>query len=135
MKKRDRRHLRVKNASDALRTEQVRSTYCSLPLTLGAVVVNASLLVFVLTPVISYPALLAWYAASLLLTSVRFGSWLVYRRQSSGNISPPIWSAVGAAGALLSGVFWAAIPWLVPPLHEAHLLFVALVVAGMCAGA
>ena len=45
------------------------------------------------------------------------------------------WATLATTGTLISGVLWGSTPLLFAPLDEAHLLFLALVLAGMSAGA
>src|SRR4051794_17591859 len=129
------RHDESSHAAAVLHTEQVRSSYAHLPVTLAAVVINASLLFFVLAPVASPAPLQMWFAFSLLLVSLQACIWIAHKRADTAEICPRIWIVLATGGSLASGLLWGSLPWIVSPLDDAHLLFVALVVAGMCAGA
>jgi signal transduction histidine kinase len=117
---------------DAVYTAQIRSSFEHLPLTLIVSVVNSLLLGIVLASVASTTVLVSWIALVVLLSSLRFGAWYAYRRVDLGISA---WTTLATIGSLLAGFLWGSTPLLFAPLDEAHLLFLALVLAGMCAGA
>jgi hypothetical protein len=126
--------MRISN--DAVYSQQVRSSYSHLPLTLSVSVLNSILLGFVLSAGASMSIILIWIGLMMAQCAVRILLWSVCRRaeMAASQISP--WSApIQTAGSLFSGILWGSVPFLFAPLDEAHLLFVALVIAGMCAGA
>ena len=123
-------------SDDAVYSQQVRSSYSHLPLTLSVSVLNSILLGFVLSAVASMSIILIWIGIMVAQCAVRVLLWSVCRRAETrvSQICP--WSApIQAAGSLFSGILWGSVPFLFAPLDEPHLLFVALVIAGMCAGA
>lgn len=62
--------------------------------------------------------------------------WLALGRGDGGAAAIHPWLApIQIIGSLVSGVLWGCVPFLFGPLPDAYLLFVALVIAGMCAGA
>ena len=69
------------------------------------------------------------------LSCIRAVLWYAHRRLDVGPDFNPRWSDLAAAGAFVSGMLWGAAPFVFAPLDEAHLLFLALVLCGMCAGA
>ena len=113
-----------------LRLERIRVSCEHLPLTLAVTVVNAALLTFVTLDTAPPATLLIWLSLVLAQALARITFWYFYRR-SSGHRA---WPCVHFAGALVSGALWGIIPFIIP-LDDAHLLFVALVIGGMCAGA
>jgi signal transduction histidine kinase/CheY-like chemotaxis protein len=117
---------------DAGYAAQLRSSIEHLPLTLIVSVVNSILLGFVLAPVTSSAILMCWIALVVLLSLLRFGLWYAHRRIELGM---RVWATLATTGALLSGFLWGCTPLLFAPMDEAHLLFLALVLAGMSAGA
>ena len=126
--------MRISN--DAVYSQQVRSSYSHLPLTLSVSVLNSILLGFVLSAVASMSIILIWIGLMVAQCVVRVLLWAVCRRAEmmTSKICP--WSApIQASGSLFSGILWGSVPFVFAPLDEAHLLFVALVIAGMCAGA
>jgi signal transduction histidine kinase/CheY-like chemotaxis protein len=111
---------------------QIRASLEHLPLTLTVSVVNSFLLGLVLAPVSPPPIVAIWIALVVLLSLLRLALWYAFRRIDPGTNS---WATLATIGALLSGVLWGCTPLLFAPLDEAHLLFLALVLAGMSAGA
>ena len=61
--------------------------------------------------------------------------WYTHARLDIGADSNSWWAHMAIVGALISGLLWGCGPFVFSPLDDAHLLFVALVVGGMCAGA
>ena len=62
--------------------------------------------------------------------------WFTSSRGKTGLRGINSWLApVQAGGSFFSGVLWGSVPFLFQPLDEAHLLFVVLIIAGMCVGA
>ncbi|MBS0644045.1 MAG: response regulator [Proteobacteria bacterium] len=120
---------------DALRTEQVRSTYAHLPLTLTVVITNASLISFVLAPVARPALVLGWLGSVALLSALRVVLWVLHRRLDRSAISHPAWAVLATTGSLLSGIQWGGMPLLFWALDSTYLVFFALVIGGMCAGA
>ena len=131
---RNHRQPRIRPNADILCTEQVRSSYLHLPLTLSVVVINGSLISAAMLP--TTPEIVwLWWGAIMALSAARAIVWLVHRRLDHGEKCPPIWGTLAICGSLASGLLWGSVAWAFWPLDNAHLMFVALVVAGMCAGA
>lgn len=118
-----------------LHSEQVRSSYSHLPLTLSVSVLNSILLGFVLSAVASGKLLLIWIGLMVAQSVIRLVLWFRFRYVDTGIEASPWWGRAQVLGALFSGILWGSPPFLFAPLDEAHLLFAALVVGGMCAGA
>lgn len=127
--------MRSAKPSDPVNAEQVRSSYAHLPLTLSISVLNSVLLGFVLASAVSEWKILGWVGLVLLLCALRLALWSAHRRLDIGPSHNPLWTRLAVAGALASGILWGSPAFLFSPLDEAHLLFLALVIAGMCAGA
>lgn len=121
---------------DAVYSQQVLSSYSHLPLTLSISALNSILLGFVLSAVASMSIILIWIGIMVAQCAVRVLLWSVCRRAETTDSRTSPWSApIQTAGSLFSGILWGSVPFVFAPLDEAHLLFVALVIAGMCAGA
>jgi signal transduction histidine kinase len=122
--------------SGAVFSQQIRSSYSHLPLTLLVSVVNSTLVGFVLSAVASVSIVLIWIGLMVAQSAVRMLFWRAVCRGDAGAAAIHPWSAhIQITGLLVSGILWGSVPFLFAPLSEAHLLFVALVIAGMCAGA
>ena len=126
--------MRSGKLSDALYAEQVRTTYAHLPLTLSVSVLNSILVGFVLNSVVSQSRILIWVGLVVGLSALRLATWRAYmRRKDLWHRSR--WTQFSTAGALASGILWGASTFVFLPLDVSHVLFLALVIAGMCAGA
>lgn len=122
----------LRRQPSAVYDAQIRSSFGHLPLTLVVSVLNSLLLGLVLASAVSMTILVSWVALVVLLSSLRFGLWYAHRRIDLGIAT---WATLATLGALLSGFLWGCTPLLFAPLDEAHLVFLAFVLAGMCAGA
>ena len=118
-----------------LRVEQVRSTYSHLPLTLSVSVLNSLLLGIVLSEVASIKLIAVWISLIVAQSAIRIILWLSHSRAGGETQRNPWWGRAQAIGSGFSGILWGCTPLLFGHLDDAHLLFVTLVLAGMCAGA
>jgi signal transduction histidine kinase/CheY-like chemotaxis protein len=120
---------------EALHAEQVRSAYTNLPLTLAVSAVNAGLVGFVFGPTTTVETLQFWLFPVLVLIAARALTWMAYRRFGKGDHAGTVWWMLATAGSFAAGTLWGSMPWVFAPLDAPHLMFAALVIAGMCAGA
>jgi signal transduction histidine kinase/ActR/RegA family two-component response regulator len=120
---------------DVLETEQIRSTYANLPVTLSVSVLNSVLLGFVLTPIVPQTKIFVWIGLVIGLSALRLASLYFYRNRGREDARSRRWGRLATAGALASGAIWGCGVLLFSPLDDPHRLFVALVIGGMCAGA
>jgi signal transduction histidine kinase len=121
--------------AEAVRAAQVRSSFEHLPLTLTVSAINSLLLGFVEASVVPPPIVASWIGLVIALSALRVGLWYAHRRTHVGVPSKVAWATLATTGTLISGVLWGSTPLLFAPLDEAHLLFLAFVLAGMSAGA
>ena len=126
--------MRTSRGQDPVYAEQVRSSYGQLPLTLSVSVLNSMLIGFVLAGDVAAVRILIWIGLVAGLSALRFGLWYVHRRLDTGPLHSRYWSVLATAGSLASGILWGSGAFVFAP-GEAHLLFLALVICGMCAGA
>ena len=127
--------MRSPRSGNPVYAEQVRSSYAHLPLTLSVSVLNSILLGLVLTSVASELTILSWISLVFGLSIVRWALWYSHRYLDIGPDYNPWWTRLAVVGALLSGILWGLGPFIFFSLDESHLLFLALVISGMCAGA
>lgn len=120
---------------DAVHAAQLRSSFEHLPLTASVSILNSVLLGFVLVPVVSPVIIALWVGLMVILSVLRLGIWYAYLRRDTDQLIGSGWATLATLGTLLAGLLWGCTPLLFAPLDEAHLLFLALVLAGMCAGA
>ena len=121
--------------SDAVHAEQVRTTYAHLPLTLSVSVLNGILVGAVLISVVSQSVILIWTSLILGLSAVRFVAWHKYTHLNNRSSQRACWAYSQTACSIASGILWGCTTFAFAPLDDAHLLFLTLVIAGMCAGA
>src|SRR5690242_93323 len=122
--------------NDAVYAQQVLSSYTHLPLTLSVSILNSLLLGAVLSGVASASIILIWIGLMVAQASIRMLLWFTCSRPMAGARGINPWLApVQAGGSLFSGILWGSAPFIFQPLDEAHLLFVVLMIVGMCAGA
>lgn len=122
-------------AEQWIRDEQVAMLYQGLWQPCLFSVIGAALLVGILWPVVAHGALLAWLLVMLLVSMVRCGIGVYFRRLDHAARRHPRWRCLALGGALLTGSVWgAAVIWLFP--HEpAYQPALVLTVAGVSAGA
>lgn len=101
-----------------------------------ASVVNALILVFVQWGVIEPGALVFWLALFLLLTAARLLLAYGYNKSVEKTQNLDSWMSWFVTGAIASGFAWGATAvWLFPVNDIGHQVFLAIVLAGTCAGA
>ena len=125
----------MRSVHDPVSVEEARSSYAQLPLTLSVSVLNSVLLGFVLAPVASESKILIWISLVVVLSAIRTALWYAQSHLEVVAWDSPWWTRLGVSGVLASGILWGSVTFIFSPLDESHLLFVALVVSGMCAGA
>lgn len=124
--------------SDANRllSEQVSMLYAGAKSSSLAGMLNGVVLVVVLWPVVDHVRLIAWIVTMLVATVVRFFVCKAYQKAAPDEDEVVSWKRRYLATAYVSSSLWgAAILWLFPDDSIAHQVFVAFVIAGMCAGA
>src|ERR1051325_7337397 len=109
---------------------QVQSSFDNLPLTLVVSVINSFIIGFVLSAVVTSSIIWLWIGLVLMVSALRMGLWWVYQHHAEIH-SPTKWAVYVTGGTLLSGVLWGGTPLLFAPLDDIHLLFLALILAGM----
>ena len=119
----------------ALYAQQVRSTFVHLPLTLSVSVLNSALVGFVLFSATSAARMIVWFGLLAGLSALRFFLWYAFRHPEV-ELNHKQWRThLHTGGTLASGVLWGSSVLLFSPLSDPQLLFLTLVIAGMCAGA
>ncbi len=116
--------------------EQVRGLYSKAALPFVTVVVNASLLAYVLwSPPVTSPVV-AWLAAIYAIALARLVPWRVYLHRSPASDEAKAWGWVFAAGSAANGLAWGASAFaLYPPGDVVRQAVILLVLGGMTAGA
>ncbi len=129
---------RSKDSDDAknIRLEQARIIYAALPLSLAAILINASVLGVVFWDIVPRQANLGWLAATFAVTLYRWVVLRGFRSASDASRERPHWRRALGLGVVLSGILWGAASLLLfPDESMLHQLLLAFVIAGMSAGA
>jgi signal transduction histidine kinase len=128
--------VEIAGSTDPVDAERIRAVYAQLPMTLVVVVVNATLVAVVFSPFTSTPGLLCWLGGVYTVAALRMIGCCWYR---SGSHPEPtrfsFWVRQSIVGALVSGAMWGVCAVVFFPPTDVSQLFLALVIAGMCAGA
>ncbi len=114
--------------------ERVRVVFQQMPVPLLANLINGALTTAVLAPVAPKPPLLAWFFALTGLTIARFALLGLHRFRLRQDRGARRWAALSVAGSLGSGLCWGTAIICFVPSDQVHQLFIAVVIAGMCAG-
>jgi signal transduction histidine kinase len=114
---------------------QIRSSIEHVPLAVTVSVANGLLVGFVMAPVVPTAIVASWIGLLLLVSVFRTAIFYIYRRTNAAAHRAHVLAALATSGTALAGLSWGCTPLLFTQLDEAHLLFLALVIAGMCAGA
>ena len=114
----------------------VSQVYSRSPIGIIATIINASLLVYILWELIPHRILTVWLSLILLVSLLRFILNAQFRRAPDRIQKIDRWGRLLPAGLGLSGVLWGSTAiFLFPVDSVTHQAFIALVLAGMVAGA
>ncbi|MDH5353463.1 MAG: ATP-binding protein [Gammaproteobacteria bacterium] len=120
----------------AVLAEQTSQIYAAVNNAIIATIINASILVFVLWPVIDHNILQIWLAAIFLISLVRGISAYLYNKTGPHLQKASLWYRRFLIGSLLASLVWGASSiWLFPVNDLARQVFLAFVIGGMAAGA
>ena len=116
--------------------EKTRQIYAYLPVVFFASIANALILSYVLWDIVPRLPLSRWLSAILVLTFLRYLSFLAYNKSETKSVNPRPWFHGYLAGLFLSGLIWGLAGILLFPEHSAsYQIFLAFVLGGMVAGA
>jgi len=123
------------DTADAIRAEQIRVLYRA-PIATLVNLVNAPIVAIVVWS--DYPrwVLIAWVAAFWIVIPIRAVLWRNYVRGPRVPQSTDMWARRFVIGTAVTGCLWGlagSVVFISP--HETYRVFVAFVLAGMCAGA
>ena len=90
----------------SLEAEQARFIHRSVPTAAVGGLIAVSLTVLVFRPVVSGRLLYAWLGAFLILTALRFPSWIRFRRIDFGPDTSRRWLREAATASFVSGALW-----------------------------
>jgi signal transduction histidine kinase len=127
--------VEIARSTDPVDAERIRAVYAQLPLALAVVVINATLVAVVFSPFTSTRGLLCWLGGVYTVAALRMIGCCRYRRSDEQPAHFSFWVRQSIVGALLSGALWGLGAVVFFPPTDVGQLFLALVIAGMCAGA
>ena len=121
---------------EKIREAKIRSCYETMPMAQCITLVNDGLVYIFMQPAIAAETLGLWFAALLVISALRIGSYVKFRQCTHVSASLRRWEIVSLLGAVLAGILWggAGIVLFVPD-SISHQAFLSFVIAGMTAGA
>ena len=128
--------LALADTTDPVRLEQVKLAYANLPVSQIMALLIASVLAFVLWPVVPPLRVLGWMSGMFVITLFRISLGALFSRSSPAAADIGRWRNYLVVTAVASGLAWGSTAFLLYPLDSAvHQVFIAFVLAGMVAGA
>ncbi len=122
-------------ADHPVERDLLNQVFSHLPKGLCANIVNSAILAFVLRNVVPHGSLITWLAAVWLITGLRAGHYLIYRRKSLHQERLHRCRILFSLGVIVSGTAWGcAGVFLFPANTYPHQAFITLMLAGMVAG-
>jgi len=119
-----------------IRSDLIRIIYDSIPTSLLTILVNSGILSFILWDVTAHQSILVWFSITNLLSIVRYILLNQFNAIKDQLLIPQKWADRAVVCSAFSGALWGATSvWLFPVNEISHQVFLAFVIAGMCAGA
>ena len=121
---------------DMVEADMVRILYRQLPLAAGANFLIVPIAAAIIWDTADHQLIALWAAGILAVAAIRLIHWDVFRRSKPADAELPRWARWHLAGAGASGLFWGltAVTLQIPEIF-AYEMFVAVLIAGMIAGA
>ena len=118
------------------RTQRVQKIYASIPLTLITILINSSIVSIAQWGVISHNNILIWFFTTNAVSLLCLLAYKKHLATDKSQLNDPFWQHLLVFSSIASGLCWgAASIWLFPAYNITHQVFIAFVIAGMCAGA
>ena len=122
--------------SPVVKSELIRIVFSAVPQSLIGILVSSSILAYIQLDFIEHTTILIWYVLTNSLSIVRYIVYKKFNVLDKTIILPSFWGQFILFSSIASGASWAAAGiWLFPPDDVVHQALLALVLAGMCAGA
>ena len=119
-----------------VRSEQIRIVLAAVPSSLATVLAASTILSVALWNVVDHIAIVTWFVLTNLLSLHRLRMYRRFRRLESGPVVDYAWHRRAILASLASGFTWGAAGiMLFAEQSQAHQVFLAIVIAGLCAGA
>ena len=124
------------HSGELIRAHRVAVVFDALPFAMLVSMVLALFLAASHWQFVERAPLVAWLAVVCLVNSARFLLVMVYRRVRPSAAQTGSWSRLALGGAVLAGAVWGAGSYIVFVEDSIpHQVFLAFVIAGLCAGA
>lgn len=121
---------------DSAQTEQVRLLYEAIPIALLATLLNALVITAVLWGLVPAVQLLGWLAAVSAISAGRYALARAYRVNEPYPSSAAVWQTRFNLGVIAAALAWGgSVLVIFPQTSLPHQILLALVIAGICAGA
>jgi len=119
-----------------VRSEQIRIIFAAVPSSLVTVLASSLILSAALWYQVDHTTIGAWFTLTNLLSLHRLQMYRRFRREETGRVVDYRWHRRAVLTSLASGLTWGAGGYLLfAEQSQAHQVFLALVVAGISAGA
>lgn len=121
--------------NEAVNAELTRQLYDAYPVVVVGTLLNALILIVVQWPVVNHSLATLWLVLMLCFTAGRYLLTLTYKHTAPSIEQDPIWSRYFTIGLLSTSVLWGSTAVILyPPDNIGHQVFLAFVLAGICAG-
>ncbi len=119
-----------------VKSEQIRILFAAVPASLLSILLSSLVLCVVQWPVVDPATIIAWFCGTNLLSVARYLCYRQFRRIDRGRTVAGHWFRLAIVTSAASGLSWGIGGFLLFPEHSpVHQMFLAFVVAGICAGA
>lgn len=118
-----------------IRSEQVAQIYAAVPISLLAIVLNSSVLAYIMWGLVPAWIIVSWLVFTNGFSLLRLAMYFGYKRLDRGKPVPEIWASLTIPVAIVSGLSWGLASFILFPDDIVYQAFLMLVLAGMCAGA
>ena len=122
-------------SSSAVHADQLRILFTQAPTALAVNVIVASMMVVALAPVVERRYLVLWLGLMFITIALRALLSLWHSRAAKTGRSAPAWHVYSILGSGVTGTLWGLGGALLFPDADRYQMFIALTIAGMCAGA
>jgi two-component system, cell cycle sensor histidine kinase and response regulator CckA len=127
---------RIFNPGSRIFVLLITQIYNRTTIAIIATAVNSTILLFILWDMVSQTVLVVWYILTMLVAMVRFIQIKKFQRTPDHMKDIRYWSQLMIIGIGTSGILWGSTGMFLFPVEStAHQAFIAIVLAGMVAGA
>jgi diguanylate cyclase (GGDEF)-like protein len=119
-----------------VRSEQIRIVFAAVPSSLATILAASAILSGVLWSHVDHVAVATWFVLTNLLSLYRLQLYRRFRREDTGRVVDEHWRRPAVLTSMASGLAWGSGGFLLlAEQSPAHQVFLAIVIAGVAAGA